>query len=139
MESKFELRQKQREFHRFYGFGPGINPIPALPDENKTEAMKEIEEHLGQPINVLLKEKYIDRKKSFRDIGKELSTPETTIRRWIHRIGIPARSKREAELLILNDPIKKQANNIAAHSPAATLKKAQTREANREMRKRITS
>lgn len=62
-----------------------------LPDPSKTWLQRHIERSHGKPIDALLRELYVDRELTIRDVGAELHVHPAAVSRWLRDLGIPTR------------------------------------------------
>lgn len=107
---------------------PELKRYPPAP--RKTKAMKVIEERFHKEIKELLREKYVDTKKSPKEIAENLDSSRTTIYSWLHRMKIPLRTKSESERITWNDPDKKPNLIANVHKPESDRKRSQSIKAN---------
>lgn len=53
--------------------------------------MQRLEAELGEPIDVVLRRLYVDRKLTVEEVGRELGLTKGAVSRWLERFGIPTR------------------------------------------------
>lgn len=55
--------------------------------------MRAIEERTGRAIDELIHELYVERGLTMREAAAEIGIDTGALSRWMHKLGIPARSK----------------------------------------------
>ncbi|MEK7186264.1 MAG: hypothetical protein AAB675_02790 [Patescibacteria group bacterium] len=74
----------------------------------KTPLMLGIEQRFKKLVEHILRNKYIDQKKSLPTVAHELRVDENTVRRWLSLFEIQLRSPQEGRALALEDPKKRK-------------------------------
>lgn len=64
-----------------------------LTPKPKTWAMRMVEDATGQPIEELLRERYIDQGRTLADVAASVGLHEGTLSRWMDDLGIPRRQR----------------------------------------------
>ncbi len=64
----------------------------------KTPKMLEVEERIGEPIDVYLRREYVDEGMNAREIGEKFGVSEAPVLRWLRKYGIPVRTSAESRL-----------------------------------------
>lgn len=57
----------------------------------KTRPMQVTEARLGRPLEEVLRELYVDRGMTQKQVGVELGVDASTVNRWMRELGIEAR------------------------------------------------
>lgn len=57
----------------------------------KSRPMQIMEHRLGRPLDEFLQERYVEQQRTQREIAAELDVDESTVGRWMARLGIEAR------------------------------------------------
>jgi DNA-binding MarR family transcriptional regulator len=57
----------------------------------KTLGMQLIERQLGRPLEEYLREQYLKRERTQREIAEDLGVDVGSVSRWMERLGIPSR------------------------------------------------
>jgi transposase len=76
------------------------------PTNLKTKKMLEVEERIGEPIEVYFRRKWKDNKESFIEIREETNIPDRTLRGWLRKFGftriIPVRNPNSTPIIDLS-------------------------------------
>lgn len=59
---------------------------------DKTQAMEALERAHGIELGAYLREQYVEKSKTTREIGATLGVNQSTVTRWLAEFGIPARA-----------------------------------------------
>ena len=57
----------------------------------RTREMQRLEARYGKPMDVILRELYVEQGLFLEDVGKELGITKGAVSRWLVHFGIPAR------------------------------------------------
>lgn len=72
---------------------PGAVELPARPTLIRTRDMQLVEQRLGRPIELVLRDLYVTRALPLDDVARELDFGKSTVVRWLEACGIPRRPR----------------------------------------------
>lgn len=86
----------------------------------------------GSPGEEILRDLYINQKLSYADIASRYGITKTTVKRWFRAAGIPARDKREAQILSGKYGVQSEEHREALRRGAAKARAKVTPESHRK-------